>query len=89
MNSLADHRHLFDHGLAQPIKCGRHVAPAKDQVWPSLTMKAFEILPMPKSRAASSLRQEAHHDGIIARLRQSLRLHPSPSLGSKCIGNLD
>lgn len=30
MNNWRDHRHLFDHGLAQTIKCGRHVAPAKD-----------------------------------------------------------
>ena len=66
--ALADHRHRFEHGLAQPVERHRHIAPA-DQGLAFLGHELFEGL-RDKVTAGFVLRQEAHGHGIVARLGQ-------------------
>ena len=66
--ALTDHRHLLDHRLAKAVHGGRHIAPA-DQLLAFLGDEFFEIGHRKIARRRF-LRQKAHRDGIIARLRQ-------------------
>ena len=67
-DALAHDRHRIDDRLAQTIKADRHFAPAKD----GLAFLGDELFKRPDHEIAGSLvlRQEAHSDRIVARLRQ-------------------
>src|SRR5579864_3940734 len=83
---LADQRHLFEHGLAETGRIGRHVAPT-DQDLALVLDEAFELL----DRDVASLglgRQETHRDGVMARLRQGHAGALRP-IAQKRVRNLD
>ena len=83
---LADQRHLFEHGLAEAGRIGRHVAPA-DQDLAFVLDEALELLDDDVARLGLA-RQEAHGDGVVARLRQGHAGALRP-VAQQSVGNLD
>ncbi len=84
--ALADDRHLRDHGLAQAVQRGRHIAPAQQD----LTFLGDEFLEMRDGEVAAGfiLREEAHRHGIIAFGRQVHAGFGGPAPEQR-IGHLD
>jgi hypothetical protein len=84
--ALADHRHRFDHRLAEPVERGRHVAPADQR----LAFLGDEFLEMRAGEVPRRLvlGEEAHGDRIVARLRQRQALAIGP-LAEQGVGHLD
>ena len=84
---LADHRHRFDaRVLPRPV---RSVGTSRQpiSVWPSAATNRSNWW-MANSRAASSLRQEAHGDGVAPGRRQ-LQRPPCPPSRAAGVGHLD